>query len=116
MEKWPVDMYFSPMETGELFDYRPDDVLADLEKAGQADSPLYHVYSHHNCNTGQRMWDVCAVLQYLHPEAFDIYGPVQYTVDDDQEGTRHYMTYVINDNQESMVMSYIRKGALAGLR
>ena len=121
MEKWPVDMYFSPMETGELFEYRPEAVLADLEKAGQADSPLYHVYSHHNCNTGQRMWDVCAVLQYLHPENFAIYGPVQYTVDDDmvlheQEGTHHYMTTVSNDHQRSVVMEYIRKGALAGLR
>ena len=67
------------------------------------------------------MWDVCAVLQYLHPEAFAIYGPVQYTVDDDmvlheQEGSHHYMTTVSDDNQKSIVMEYIRKGALAGLR
>ena len=121
MEKWPVDIYFSPQETGDVFEYRPEDVLADLEKAGQTDSPLYHAYSHHNCNTGQRMWDVCAVLQFLHPEAFTINGPVQYTVNDDmvlleQEGSHHYMTTVSNDNQKSMVMEYIRKGALAGLR
>ncbi|MGN0047360.1 MAG: hypothetical protein ACI37U_00475 [Bacteroides sp.] len=47
----------------------------DLEAAGLTDSPLYHVYRHHPCDEGQRMWDVMTLLGWLHPEHFHLHGP-----------------------------------------
>lgn len=75
MTKWPAPMFFSPQEAGDPFNYLPEEILADLEAAGMTDSPLYHVYRHHPCDEGQRMWDVMTLLGWLQPELFYLYGP-----------------------------------------
>ncbi len=83
MRLCPAPMYFSPQEAGDMFDYAIPDMLADLEKTGNTESPLYHCYKHHNCDTGQRMWDVITLIQWLHPEFFDLNGPSELTMDDE---------------------------------
>lgn len=120
IEKWPTKIFFSPGETGERFDYKPDTLINDQKKHNLADSPLYYVYTHYNCDTGQKMWDACAILQYLHPEFFEHKGPVCYTIDKDMclhenPGTLHYLTYTTTSQQDSVVMDYIRQSTLGGL-
>lgn len=114
MDKWPTEIWFSPQETGDKFDYTPEMVLADLDEAGLTDSPIYHTYKHHDCNTGQRMWDVCAVMQFLHPECFSVKGPMHYSIDEnmilhEKQGSLHYMTYTDTEEQNELIMKYIRK-------
>ena len=114
MDKWPTEIWFSPQETGDKFDYTPEMVLADLDEAGLTDSPIYHTYKHHDCNTGQRMWDVCAVMQFLHPECFSVKGPMHYSIDEnmilhEKQGTSHYMTYTETEEQNELIMKHIRK-------
>lgn len=113
MDRWPTEIWFSPQETGDRFNYKPEEVLADFEAAGLTDSPIYHAYDHHQCSTGQRMWDVCAVLQFLHPELFSIKGPVHYDIDNEmilheKEGDRHYMTYTETEEQYYALMQLIQ--------
>lgn len=115
MDQWPVDMYFSPAETGDMFDYDPDVLLADFSKAGLTGSPVYHAYAHHFCSTGQRMWDVVTVLQWLYPEFFTLYGPVRYTIDDQMKlhehsdaDARHYMQYPSDTRSCELIMQFIR--------
>ena len=120
IEKWPTKIYFSPGETGERFDYKPDTVINDQKINNLADSPLCYVYTHYNCDTGQKMWDACAILQYLHPEFFEHKGPVRYSIDKDMclhenPGTLHYITYTKTAQQDSIVMNYIRQSSLGGL-
>ncbi|MCQ2250833.1 MAG: nucleoside hydrolase [Bacteroidales bacterium] len=83
MKLCPAPMYFSPQEAGDMFDYKIPDMLSDLEQAGDTLSPLYHCYKHHNCDTGQRMWDVITMIQWLHPDLFDLNGPTELTMDDE---------------------------------
>lgn len=114
MDRWPAEIWFSPQETGDRFNYKPEDVLADFEAAGMTDHPIYHAYDHHECTPGQRMWDVCAILQFLNPECFSVNGPVHYEIDDEmilheKPGTLHYMTYTETEAQYNRVMSLIRQ-------
>lgn len=114
MEQWPTEIWFSPQETGDCFNYISEDILNDFAEAGMTDSPIYHVYQHHQCTPDQRMWDPCAILQYLHPECFSIAGPMHYEIDDEmilhgKPGGNHYMTYTETEEQNRMVMQYIRQ-------
>lgn len=114
MEQWPTEIWFSPQETSDCFNYTSEDILYDFTAAQMADSPIYHVYLHHQCTPDQRMWDACAVLQYLHPECFSIAGPMHYEIDDEmilhgRPGGRHYMTYTETQEQNHQVMQHIRQ-------
>lgn len=114
MEKWPTEIWFSPQETGDKFDYKTEVLLADFAAAGMTDSPIYHVYEHHPCTPDQRMWDACAILQFVHPECFSIAGPTHYEIDDEMilhetPGQLHYMTYTETEEQYNLVMKFIRQ-------
>lgn len=96
----------------------PEVMLADLEAAGMADSPLYHCYKHHDCETGQRMWDVMPLLSWLHPEYFDTFGPYDITLDEDMilnlklpEATSNCNRYVQypNLNEKEAILGLIRR-------
>lgn len=50
-----VDIIMSPSNIGDLMDYSPKDVLADLSTTER--NPIKAVYTHYTCDTGQRMWD-----------------------------------------------------------
>lgn len=120
MNLWPTKIYFSPGETGERFEYIPELVISDQKKYGLSDSPISYIYNNYDCNTGQKMWDACAVLHFLHPECFEIKGPVKFSVDKDmclreQKGDFHYMTYTKTSEQDSIVMQYIRESSKGGL-
>ena len=116
ISKWPTPIYFSPMESGQQYNYEPADVLADLESAGFADSPLYHVYSHHNCNTGQRMWDAMCPLQLIAPEMFTLEGPFESKLDDQMilhntpnPNSNHYVQVPPKSAEEhDKVMAFLR--------
>ena len=117
MDKCPAPMYFSPQEAGDYFNYAPEAVLADLKAAGMSDGPLYHCYKHHDCDTGQRMWDVMPLLSWLHPEYFDTFGPYDITLDEDMilnlklpEATSNCNRYVQypNLNEKEAILGLIR--------
>ena len=59
---WPkdVDMIFSPMEVGQGIEYKPEQVVADVNWTDV--HPIKQVYRRCNCNTGQMMWDPMAVI------------------------------------------------------
>ena len=59
---WPkdVDMIFSPMEVGQGIEYKPEQVVADVDWTEV--HPIKQVYLQCNCNTGQMMWDPMAVI------------------------------------------------------
>lgn len=119
MDRWPAEIWFSPQETGDRFNYTPEEVLKDFQAAGMTDNPIYHAYHHHQCTPGQRMWDVCAVLQFLHPECFSVVGPTHYEIDDnmilhEEPGTLHYMTHTETEEQYNQVMKFIRQRTVPG--
>jgi len=121
MNKWPSKIYFSPGSTGHKIDYAPECVIADQKKFKLDDSPICKTYELFDCNTGQRMWDACAIQQYLHPEFYELRGPVKYTVDSDmvlheEPGTLHYMTYTKTAEQDSTILRHIRETANAGIK
>ncbi|MBQ1697156.1 MAG: nucleoside hydrolase [Bacteroidales bacterium] len=121
INKWPSKMYFSPGSTGHKIDYAPENVIADQTKMKLEDSPVCMTYKLFDCNTGQRMWDACAIQQYLHPEFYKIHGPVKYTVDEDmvlheQPGTLHFMTYTETAAQDTIILNHIRETSNGGLR
>lgn len=59
---WPhdVDMIFSPMEVGQEIEYKPEEVIADIDWTDV--HPIKQVYKRCNCNTGQKMWDPLTVI------------------------------------------------------
>ena len=121
MDKWPVKIYFSPGSTGQKIDYVPERVIADQTKLKLEDSPICQTYKLFDCNTGQRMWDACAVQQFLHPEFYDLHGPVKYTVDSDmvlheQPGTLHFMSYTKTAAQDTTILNHIRETAHGGIQ
>ena len=119
MKKCPAPMYFSPQEAGDNFNYTAKDILADLEAAGMADSPLYHCYSHHDCDTGQRMWDMMPLLGWLHPEYFGTYGPFDISVTEEMylvhipptATSNRYIQYP-DLNEKETIMGLIRRYAI----
>ena len=66
---WPkeVDMVFSPMEVGQLLDYTPELVIADVSWTDR--HPIKQVYMTCECDTGQRMWDPLCVIQAVEGDA-----------------------------------------------
>ena len=60
---WPkeVDIVFSPMEVGQDIEYKPEQVIADVNWTDA--HPIKQVYMKCNCYTGQMMWDPMAVIQ-----------------------------------------------------
>ncbi|MCR5455121.1 MAG: nucleoside hydrolase [Bacteroidales bacterium] len=121
INQWPSKIYFSPGATGHKIDYTPAQVIADQNKMNLQDSPLCKIYQLFDCNTGQRMWDACAVQQYLCPSLYQMHGPVKYTVDSDmilheQPGKLHYMTYTTTAEQDTAILKHIRQTSHGGLR
>ncbi len=121
MQKWPSKIYFSPGDMGHKIDYTPENVIADQTKMHLEDSPICMTYKLFECNTGQRMWDACAIQQYLRPDLYQIHGPVKYTVDSqmilhEQPGTSHYMTYTNTAEQDTLILNHIRETSHGGLK
>lgn len=67
-ENWPTNIYLSPMEVGAMVDYPAKHILADL--ADFEKHPLKTIYSKCFTDTGQRMWDVNAVIQCIEGNDF----------------------------------------------
>ena len=67
---WTTPIYYSPMEVGQAVDYPGELVLEDLKD--QPLNPIRVVYEKCFTATGQRMWDVCTVLQLTNPELFEL--------------------------------------------
>lgn len=67
---WKTPIYYSPMEVGQAVDYPGELVLEDLKD--QPLNPIRIVYEKCFTATGQRMWDVCTVLQLTNPELFEL--------------------------------------------
>ena len=121
INKWPSKIYFSPGATGHKIDYTPECVIADQTKYKLEDSPICMTYKLFECNTGQRMWDACAIQQYLHPEFYQMSAPAKYTVNNDmvlikEPGTLHFMTYTETAEQDSIILKHIRETAHGGLQ
>ena len=59
---WPtdVDIIFSPGEVGDAIEYVPEQVIADISWTDV--HPIKQVYMTCNCNTGQKMWDLMAII------------------------------------------------------
>lgn len=59
---WPtdVDIVFSPGEVGDIIEYVPDTVIADIDWTDV--HPVKQVYLRCNTHTGQMMWDPLAVI------------------------------------------------------
>ena len=59
---WPgdIDIVFSPMEVGQDIEYKPEQVIADINWTDV--HPIKQVYERCNCNTGQMMWDPVAII------------------------------------------------------
>ena len=70
-ELWPkeVDIIFCPGEVGDPLDYRPEQVIADMNWTDC--HPIKWVYQNVQCDTGQKMWDPLAVINAV--EGDDLY-------------------------------------------
>lgn len=66
---WPsdVDIVFSPMEVGQLVEYTPEQVVADIDWTDH--HPIKQVYLTCDCNTGQKMWDPMAVINAVEGDS-----------------------------------------------
>ena len=64
-----VDIVFSPGEVGDPLDYRPEQVIADLDWTDC--HPIKWTYMFLQCDTGQKMWDPQAVINAV--EGDDLY-------------------------------------------
>ena len=69
---WPseVDIIFSPQETGQMVEYTPEQVIADIDWTDA--HPIKQVYLRCNCNTGQKMWDPMAVINAVEGDSLFI--------------------------------------------
>lgn len=63
-----VDIVFSPQEVGQAVEYVPEQVIEDI--AWTDIHPVNQVYMRCDCNTGQRMWDVCTVMNAVEGDRF----------------------------------------------
>ena len=68
-----VDLIFSPQEVGQLVEYVPERVIEDIDWTDI--HPVKQVYMTCNCNTGQRMWDVCTVMNAVEEDRFLLSEP-----------------------------------------
>lgn len=71
----PSDIYvtFSPSETGDMVEYRPEVVLNDL--ADEPNNPIRLTYANYNCDTGQMMWDALVVINAIKGDALFDFSP-----------------------------------------
>lgn len=65
-----VDIIFSPQEVGQMIEYVPEQVIEDIHWTDI--HPIKQVYMTCDCNTGQRMWDVCTVMNAVEGELFNL--------------------------------------------
>ena len=63
-----VDVVFSPGEVGDPLDYRPEQVIADMDWTDM--HPIKWAYQFLNCDTGQKMWDPQAVINAVEGDEF----------------------------------------------
>ena len=63
-----VDVVFSPGEVGDPLDYRPEQVIADMDWTDL--HPINWAYQYLNCDTGQKMWDPQAVINAVEGDEF----------------------------------------------
>lgn len=55
-----VDRVFSPGSAGDPIEYRPENVISDIDWTDN--HPIKQVYLQCECDTGQKMWDVLPVI------------------------------------------------------
>ena len=82
---WPTEVprVFSPGEVGDDIDYPPEQVIEDISWTDV--HPIKQVYMHNDCGTGQRMWDVLAVLNAVYGDSlFHISDKGRITYADDR--------------------------------
>lgn len=74
-----VEIIFSPMEVGQMIEYVPEQVIEDIHWTDI--HPVKQIYMNCDCDTGQRMWDVCTVMNAVEGELFSLseYGTVVLT-------------------------------------
>ncbi len=73
---WPDDvrMVFSPGEVGDAIEYSETDVINDIDWTNH--HPIKQIYLHFDCNTGQKMWDVMAMIPIAEGDGvFSMSGP-----------------------------------------
>jgi inosine-uridine nucleoside N-ribohydrolase len=68
-----VEIIFSPMEAGQVVEYVPEQVIADIDWTDI--HPVKQVYMTCNCHTGQRMWDVCTIMNAVEEDLFLLSEP-----------------------------------------
>ena len=66
---WPAEIprVFSPGEVGDAVEYVPEQVIEDIVWTDI--HPIKQVYINNNCHTGQKMWDVMAVLNAVQGDS-----------------------------------------------
>ena len=82
---WPIDVprVFSPGEVGDELEYPSKQVIEDISWTDV--HPIKQVYMNNNCNTGQKMWDVLAVLNAVYGDSlFSISDRGRITYADDR--------------------------------
>ncbi|MBQ7741588.1 MAG: nucleoside hydrolase [Bacteroidaceae bacterium] len=72
---WPddVDVIMSPGEVGDGIDYRPEQVIADIDWTDA--HPIKQVYMKYDCDTGQRMWDPLTVFNAVEGDSLFVLSP-----------------------------------------
>ena len=116
ISKWPSAIYYSPMESGQEYSYLKEELLTDLMVANRKDSPLYHIYEHHEVNDDQRMWDALTALQLMAPEIFRCEGPFDSSLDADMilrltpnpAGKHFVQVPPASDQEKEEVMQHLR--------
>lgn len=79
---WPDDVprVFSPGEVGDDIEYTPEQIIEDISWTDA--HPIKQVYMNNECHTGQKMWDVMAVINAVYGDSlFNIsdWGRVAFT-------------------------------------
>ena len=66
---WPTEVprVFSPGEVGDGVEYVPEQVIEDISWTDA--HPIKQVYMNNECHTGQKMWDVMAVLNAVQGDS-----------------------------------------------
>ncbi|MBQ3752385.1 MAG: nucleoside hydrolase [Prevotella sp.] len=66
---WPseVDIIFTPGEAGDGIAYTPEQVIADVDWTDN--HPIKQVYMNYECDTGQKMWDLLAVINAVEGDS-----------------------------------------------
>lgn len=116
-ELWPAEVprVFSPGEVGDNIEYVPEQVVEDISWTDV--HPIKQVYMNNECHTGQKMWDVMAVLNAVQGDSlfqFSDNGRVSIDKDGvttftkDAKGNDRYQ--LPNDSAwNDMVLQIIRK-------